>query len=150
MKDSAAAVTRQQLEGELKQLPSLIKKSFRTWSQGARPFQLKAMSAQVLGVDVLLHAATGAGKTGIAAGPHLLPSCKGKVTIMISPLLALQEEQVRCGCSLDSTEIKGVFVQVTTFDKEFGLAAVAVNSSNGFPAKSLLTVYLSHLQKTAY
>lgn len=52
------------------------------------------MAAQVRKQDVLLHAATGSGKTGIAAGPHLLPSMKGKVTIVISPLLSLHEEQV--------------------------------------------------------
>jgi hypothetical protein len=31
---------------------------------------------------------------GIAAGPHLLPSSQGKVTLMVSPLLSLHDEQV--------------------------------------------------------
>jgi superfamily II DNA helicase RecQ len=53
------------------------------------------MESQVLGQDTVLHASTGAGKTGVAAGPHLLPSSKGKVTLVISPLLSLHEEQVR-------------------------------------------------------
>jgi superfamily II DNA helicase RecQ len=79
---------------ELRTLPELIKQHFKTWENGARDFQLQAMEAQVLGRDVFLHAATGSGKTGIAAGPHLLPSNKGKVTLFISPLLSLHAEQV--------------------------------------------------------
>ena len=83
------------LEKELEQLPSLIKQKFKKWTNGARDFQLACMRAQVLKKDVLLQAATGSGKTGIAAGPHLLPSSKGKVTLVVSPLLVLEEEQVR-------------------------------------------------------
>ena len=79
---------------ELRKLPDLIKTHFKTWTDGARDFQLESMEAQVLGKDVLIHAATGSGKTGIAAGPHLLPSSKGKVTLFVSPLLALHDEQV--------------------------------------------------------
>ena len=77
-------------------LPELIKKHFKTWENGAQDFQLQGMEAQVLGKDIFLHAATGSGKTGIAAGPHLLPSNKGKVTLFISPLLSLHVEQVSC------------------------------------------------------
>ena len=79
---------------ELEMLPDLIKEKITTWKDGARPFQIECMRAQILHQDLLLHAATGAGKTGIAAGPHLLPSSKGKVTLFVSPLLALHEEQV--------------------------------------------------------
>ncbi len=43
---------------------------------------------------MIMHAATGGGKTGIAAGPFLLKSSKGKVTLMVLPLLALQKEHV--------------------------------------------------------
>ncbi|KAJ7847717.1 hypothetical protein B0H14DRAFT_3675066 [Mycena olivaceomarginata] len=71
------------------------------------------MGAQKLGTNVILHAATGSGKTGIAAGPHLLPSSAGKVTLMVSPLLSLHAEQV------------------STFQTEFNLKATAINSSNG-------------------
>lgn len=92
---------RAQIRKELLSLPLLIQERFVLWRTGAKPFQLEAMEAQILGVDVLLHAATGAGKTGIAAGPHLLPSSKGKITIMISPLLALQDEQA-CGGSVET------------------------------------------------
>lgn len=81
---------------ELETLPNLIKEKLTTWKDGARPFQIEGMRAQVLWKDLLIHAATGSGKTGIAAGPHLLPSSKGKVTIFVSPLLALYDEQV-CG-----------------------------------------------------
>jgi ATP-dependent helicase YprA (DUF1998 family) len=79
---------------ELTQLPQLIKEKFKKWTDGGKPFQIQSMEAQVLGHDVVLQAATGSGKTGIAAGPHLLKSSKGKVTLYISPLIALQEEQV--------------------------------------------------------
>jgi superfamily II DNA helicase RecQ len=83
------------LEKELEDLPNLIKQKFKKWTNGARDFQLACMRAQVFKKDVLLQAATGSGKTGIAAGPHLLPSNKGKVTLVVSPLLVLEEEQAR-------------------------------------------------------
>ncbi|KAF8968227.1 P-loop containing nucleoside triphosphate hydrolase protein [Flammula alnicola] len=102
-----------EMEKELEHLPNLIKTHYKKWTDGAHDFQLSCMRAQVLQKDVLLHAATGAGKTGIAAGPHLLPSSKGMVTLVVSPLLALQEEQV------------------ATFRDEFGLEAMAINSTNG-------------------
>jgi hypothetical protein len=79
---------------ELEMLPDLIKEKITTWKDGARPFQIDCMRAQILRQDLLLHAATGSGKTGIAAGPHLLPSSKGKVTLFVSPLLSLHDEQV--------------------------------------------------------
>ncbi|KAJ7288849.1 P-loop containing nucleoside triphosphate hydrolase protein [Mycena rebaudengoi] len=105
---------------ELKLLPDLIKKNYTKWTNGATACQLECMGAQVLGHDTILHAATGAGKTGIAAGPHLLPSSKGKVTLMISPLLSLHEEQV------------------DTFQNEFGLKAIAINSAHGGCTKEIV------------
>ena len=90
-----SAEQRAAIEKELEGLPDLIQTKYGAWKDGARDFQLACMRAQVLRQDVLLHAATGSGKTGIAAGPHLLPSSAGKVTLVVSPLLALQEEQVR-------------------------------------------------------
>jgi len=83
-----------QLVSRNSRLPDLIKQKFTTWQDGARPFQMECMRAQVLHQDVLLHAATGSGKTGVAAGPHLLPSSNGKVTLFVSPLLSLHDEQV--------------------------------------------------------
>ncbi|KAH7907966.1 P-loop containing nucleoside triphosphate hydrolase protein [Hygrophoropsis aurantiaca] len=97
---------------ELQYLVEKMKEQFG-WSNGPRDFQLDAIKAQLQGKDVIVHAGTGAGKTAIAAGPHLHPSSKGKVTIMVSPLIALHDEQVE------------------TFQNEFKLSAVAVNSSHG-------------------
>jgi ATP-dependent helicase YprA (DUF1998 family) len=94
---AAAKITPEQLEEirkELELLPGLIRTHYTKWTNGAKDFQVECMGAQKLGKDVLLHASTGAGKTGIAAGPHLLPSSKGKVTLMVSPLLSLHDEQV--------------------------------------------------------
>ncbi|KAJ7170920.1 P-loop containing nucleoside triphosphate hydrolase protein [Mycena crocata] len=108
------------IEKELKTLPDLIRTHYTKWTTGASDFQLDCMNAQKLGIDVILHAATGSGKTGIAAGPHLLPSSKGKVTIMVSPLLSLHDEQV------------------ATFQNEFGLKATAINSSNGGCTKAIM------------
>ncbi|KAJ6615004.1 P-loop containing nucleoside triphosphate hydrolase protein [Mycena sp. CBHHK59/15] len=51
--------------------------------------------------------------TMIAVGPHSHPTSAGKVTLMISPLIALHDEQVE------------------TFRDEFKLKATAINSSNG-------------------
>ncbi|CAA7263222.1 unnamed protein product [Cyclocybe aegerita] len=73
---------------------------------------MDAINAQLEMRDVLVHAGTGTGKTAIAAGPHVHPSAKGKVLIMVSPLIALHDEMV------------------DTFREEFKLVATAVNSSN--------------------
>ncbi|KAF8973654.1 P-loop containing nucleoside triphosphate hydrolase protein [Flammula alnicola] len=110
------------LERELEKLPELIKTRFKKWTNGAREFQLSCMRAQVLKKDVLLQAATGSGKTGIAAGPHLLPSSQGKVTLVVSPLIALEDEQV------------------STFQDEFGLKATAINAANGGCSPSVMAV----------
>ncbi|KII85091.1 hypothetical protein PLICRDRAFT_145764 [Plicaturopsis crispa FD-325 SS-3] len=74
---------------------------------------MEAIEAQLKKKDVLVHAGTGLGKTAIAAGPHAHPSAKGKVTLMVSPLIALHEEMAE------------------TFRDEFKLKATAINSSNG-------------------
>jgi superfamily II DNA helicase RecQ len=60
----------------------------------ARQFQMDGIEAQLQMRDVLVHAGTGMGKTTIAAGPHAHPTSVGKVTLMISPLIALHDEQV--------------------------------------------------------
>jgi ATP-dependent helicase YprA (DUF1998 family) len=60
-----------------------------------REFQLQATLAQIMRKDVVVLAGTGSGKTAIAAAPHLLPESRGRVSILISPLLALHSEQVR-------------------------------------------------------
>ena len=64
------------------------------WDSDPRPFQLEGIKAQVEGVDMIIQAPTGSGKTAIAAGPHLWPTSTGKITIMVCPLLALEDEMV--------------------------------------------------------
>ncbi|KAI0732447.1 P-loop containing nucleoside triphosphate hydrolase protein [Fomitopsis betulina] len=59
------------------------------------------------------HAPTGSGKTAIAAGVHLWPDGEQKVTIVVSPLLALEDEMVK------------------TFKEQFDLEAVAISSEHG-------------------
>jgi superfamily II DNA helicase RecQ len=78
---------------EMEGLDKLIKEQFG-WENGPQKFQMQGIEGQLQGLDVMVHAGTGSGKTGIAAGPHVHPSSKGKVTIMVSPLLALHDEQV--------------------------------------------------------
>ncbi|KAF5371245.1 hypothetical protein D9758_004315 [Tetrapyrgos nigripes] len=96
---------------DLKNLLELLKKQL-----GFKPhdFQVHAIQAQPLGKDVVVHAGTGSGKTVIAAGPHL-HNPKSGVTLFISPLIGLQNEQD----------------QVQTFSNQFKLKAVAVNSQHG-------------------
>jgi superfamily II DNA or RNA helicase len=60
-----------------------------------RDFQIEMVQAQEEGRDALCHAATGSGKTAIAAGPYALTKNRGRVTFMVSPLIGLQNEMVR-------------------------------------------------------
>jgi ATP-dependent helicase YprA (DUF1998 family) len=78
---------------DLKNIAQKIKEKFE-WNHKPRPFQVDAIVAQLKREDVLIHAGTGSGKTAVAAGPHAHEKMKGKVTFMISPLIALQDEQV--------------------------------------------------------
>ncbi|KAJ7844625.1 hypothetical protein B0H14DRAFT_3455485 [Mycena olivaceomarginata] len=78
------------------------------------------MEAQKLGKEFYFMQPPAREKTGIAAGPHLLPSSQGKVTLMVSPLLSLHDEQV------------------SRFRDEFGLKATAINSSNGGCTKDVM------------
>ncbi|KAJ7302509.1 P-loop containing nucleoside triphosphate hydrolase protein [Mycena albidolilacea] len=97
---------------ELRSLEEDIQAKFQ-WTHTMKPHQMEAIIAQLQMRDVLVHAGTGSGKTVIAAGPHAHKSSISKVTLMISPLIALHDEQVE------------------TFREEFKLKAIAVNSSNG-------------------
>ncbi|KAJ7026664.1 P-loop containing nucleoside triphosphate hydrolase protein [Mycena alexandri] len=109
----AAANTRKPLtKAELVGLADLMRAKFES-PHRARQYQMDGIEAQLQMRDVLVHAGTGMGKTTIAAGPHAHPSSAGKVTLMISLLIALHDEQVE------------------TFQDEFKLKATAVNSSNG-------------------
>jgi superfamily II DNA helicase RecQ len=58
-------------------------------------FQLLLVQAQEEGRDAMCQASTGSGKTAVAAGPYALESNKGKFTLMVSPLIGLQNEMVR-------------------------------------------------------
>ncbi|KAI0365875.1 P-loop containing nucleoside triphosphate hydrolase protein [Pilatotrama ljubarskyi] len=89
-----------------------MREAFR-WDADPKDFQLAAVQAQIEGVDMIVQAPTGSGKTALAAGPHLWPGNENKFTLMVCPLLSLEEEMV------------------DTFDTEFGLKAIALNSSNG-------------------
>ena len=64
------------------------------WDSHPQHFQLEGVKAQLEGIDMILQAPTGAGKTAIAAGPHLWPGGENKFTIMVCPLLSLEEEMV--------------------------------------------------------
>lgn len=65
------------------------------WDNDPKDFQLAAVQAQIEGVDMIVQAPTGSGKTALAAGPHVWPGNEGKFTIMVCPLLSLEEEMVR-------------------------------------------------------
>ncbi|KAJ7762331.1 P-loop containing nucleoside triphosphate hydrolase protein [Mycena maculata] len=101
-------LTRAQLAG----LPESMRTKFN-WDHDPYPYQMLGIEAQLQMWDALVHAGTGMGKTTIAAGPHAHETSAGKVTLMISPLIALHDEQV------------------DTFRDEFKLKVMAVNSSNG-------------------
>ncbi|KAF5331589.1 hypothetical protein D9611_007759 [Ephemerocybe angulata] len=107
-------------DSDLEDLSASIQRTFK-WEHEPRQFQLDAIKAQLQRKDVIVHAGTGFGKTAIAAGPHALEEMKGKVTFLISPLIALQEEQA------------------ATFESEFHLSAVAINSTHGGLNKKLLS-----------
>ncbi|PSR79153.1 hypothetical protein PHLCEN_2v7124 [Hermanssonia centrifuga] len=62
------------------------------WKADPKPFQLAGVQAQLEGVDMIIQASTGAGKTAIAAGPHLWK--QGMVSIMVCPLMTLEDEMV--------------------------------------------------------
>lgn len=81
-------------EDELGDIGTRMKEAFK-WEHSPHEFQEQGAKCQLMRKDVLVHAGTGRGKTVIAAGPHAHPAAKGKVTLLVSPLIALQEEQVR-------------------------------------------------------
>ncbi len=78
---------------KLKDLALKMRNKFK-WGDDPRPFQLQAVQYQLEAIDTIIQAPTGSGKTAIAAGPHVWLSSHGKISIMVSPLLALEEEMV--------------------------------------------------------
>ncbi|KAL1680990.1 P-loop containing nucleoside triphosphate hydrolase protein [Schizophyllum commune] len=84
-----------------------------------RDFQLDLVQAQIEGRDTVCQAATGMGKTAVAAGPYVLPQNSDRTTLMISPLIGLQNEMVK------------------TFRDEFKMDALAINSAHETSSKTL-------------
>ncbi|KAI0075558.1 P-loop containing nucleoside triphosphate hydrolase protein, partial [Panus rudis PR-1116 ss-1] len=111
-------------DDDLKKLAESIKTTCG-WQTDPREFQLAGIQSQLEGTDTIIQASTGAGKTAIAAGPHFHASSKGKCTIMVEPLIQLQDEMV------------------TTFREEFKLKAVAVNSKTGMLSQPMVNEILS-------
>ncbi|KAI0078044.1 hypothetical protein K474DRAFT_1674370 [Panus rudis PR-1116 ss-1] len=95
------------------------------WQTDPRAFQLAGVKSQIEGTDTIIQASTGAGKTAIAAGPHFHASSTGKCTIMVEPLIQLQDEMV------------------VTFREEFKLRAIAVNSKTGTLSRKMVNEILS-------
>ncbi|KAG8724200.1 hypothetical protein FRC12_002124 [Ceratobasidium sp. 428] len=69
----------------------LVSKILEKTGFKAREFQIKAAKAVLDGRDVVVHAGTGSGKTLIFAAPHFI--LENKVSIVISPLILLQQDQ---------------------------------------------------------
>lgn len=92
------------------------------WSNNPRPFQLASTIAQIEGIDMIIQAPTGSGKTAVVAGPHAWAPCKNMVTFMAVPLIALGEEMAQ------------------TFKDDFGLTAVFIHSKNGALSSKVIQV----------
>ncbi|KXN82723.1 ATP-dependent DNA helicase RecQ [Leucoagaricus sp. SymC.cos] len=95
---------------ELQDIETQIQEKFQ-WEHTPRPFQVEAIKAILQRKDVLIHAGTGMGKTAVAAGAFAVTQTEGMVAFVVSPLIVLQQEQM------------------VTFQEEFRLRAIAVNSS---------------------
>jgi superfamily II DNA or RNA helicase len=70
-------------------IATLMQKAF-DWPHSPCNFQIQATQALLAKKDIIVHAGTGLGKTVVAAGIHAV--VKGKITLMISPLIALHKE----------------------------------------------------------
>jgi len=77
---------------EVTKLPGLLQEQFH--GKEPRSFQIELVRCQQEHRDALCQATTGMGKTAVAAGPYALPGNEGKVMLMISPLIRLQNEMV--------------------------------------------------------
>ncbi len=86
-------------EEQLQFLANKMQERFK-WDAKPKDFQLEAVKSQIEGVDMIVQAPTGSGKTALAAGPHLWPGNEGKFTLMVCPLLSLEEEMVRANSTV--------------------------------------------------
>ncbi len=84
-------------EADLNNLAQRMQEKY-SWNSNPKDFQLAGIQAQLEGVDTIIQAATGSGKTAIAARPYLW--IQGKQSIMVCPLMTLEDEMV---CLLVST-----------------------------------------------
>ncbi|OCH84388.1 hypothetical protein OBBRIDRAFT_808273 [Obba rivulosa] len=78
---------------QLQDLATCMRTKFSR-SSDPRLFQLAGIKAQLDGLDAIIQAPTGSGKTAIAAGPHLWTGVADMTIIMVFPLLALEEEMM--------------------------------------------------------
>lgn len=128
-KSTTSAQQRKKLTSE--QIEELRDKLHKAYGREPYDFQLEAIKAQIEGTDLLVHAATGAGKTTLAAGPHVwIPN---GITLITTPLIQLAEEMVhffKYSC-LHRLMYQTRCAQVETFTKEFGLNAISIHSKNG-------------------
>ena len=66
----------------------------RSKGKMARRWQLDAAESLLLGLDTVVIAGTGAGKTTPYMLPLFLPETKGRVLVVVEPLIHLQRDQV--------------------------------------------------------
>ena len=78
---------------DIAHLRQLLQTQFR--GKDPRLFQVELVKCQQERRDALCQAATGMGKTAVAAGPYAIPENKERITLMVSPLIGLQNEMVR-------------------------------------------------------
>ncbi|KAG9083791.1 hypothetical protein FS749_005737 [Ceratobasidium sp. UAMH 11750] len=64
------------------------------WTEAKR-FQVDSGICQMEGVNLLVHVGTGSGKTAVVAAPFALPQNQKKITIFVSPLMALESEMAK-------------------------------------------------------
>ncbi|KAB5587905.1 DEAD/DEAH-box helicase [Ceratobasidium theobromae] len=89
--ERSKAVTEPEYYGNPVSRDHLEAKIYQRTGFTARQFQLEATLAILAGHDVIVHAGTGSGKTLIFAAPHFV--LDNKVSIIISPLILLQQDQ---------------------------------------------------------
>lgn len=123
---------------ELEELCVLMREQFG--GKEPRQFQMDLVQAQEERRDALCQAATGQGKTAVAAGPYVLKRNEGMVTLMVSPLIGLQEEMVSLLAYHAFAAPDHGRTQVTTFRDEYKLPAVAVNSAGDGCTPQLMRV----------